>query len=53
MATFVRLGMEPDEVAERVIAGIKGDELYILTNPEFRGLIEDRFQRILAAYPES
>jgi NAD(P)-dependent dehydrogenase (short-subunit alcohol dehydrogenase family) len=50
LAAFVRMGQPPDEVAEKVMRGIMEDEVFIFTHPEFRNLIEDRFQRILTAY---
>jgi hypothetical protein len=53
MATFARLGHDPDDVAEKVLNGIKENQLYIFTHPEFRVLIEERFQRILSAYPKA
>ena len=42
--------MEPEAVAERVLAAIRDDELYAFTHPEMRGALEERFQAILAAY---
>jgi NAD(P)-dependent dehydrogenase (short-subunit alcohol dehydrogenase family) len=51
LAGSVEAGVEPDEIAEKVMRAIKDDELYIFTHPELRGLLEARFQRILAAYP--
>ena len=51
LAAFVRMGQPADDVAEKVMRGIMENELYIFTHPEFRNLIEDRFQRILSAYP--
>jgi hypothetical protein len=44
---------EPDEIAEKTMRGIRDNELYIFTHPELRGVLEDRFQRILAAYPKT
>jgi NAD(P)-dependent dehydrogenase (short-subunit alcohol dehydrogenase family) len=51
LAAFVRSGQEPDKVAEKVLRAIRENELYIFTHPEARYLLEERFQRILAAYP--
>jgi NAD(P)-dependent dehydrogenase (short-subunit alcohol dehydrogenase family) len=50
---LLRAGMDPDEVAEKVMHGIKENELHIFTDPEWRGPIEEHFQRMLAAYPQS
>jgi NAD(P)-dependent dehydrogenase (short-subunit alcohol dehydrogenase family) len=44
-------GAEPDKLAEQVVHGIRENELYIFTQPETRGFLEERFQRILAAHP--
>ena len=46
----VRTGMDPAEVARRVVAAIRNDELYVFTHPEMRGAVEERFQAILAAF---
>jgi NAD(P)-dependent dehydrogenase (short-subunit alcohol dehydrogenase family) len=51
LASFVRMGQLPDEIAETTMRGIMANELFVFTHPEFRNFVEDRFQRILAAYP--
>src|SRR5262249_56577283 len=53
LAAFVRMGQPPDEVAEKVMRGIMENELFVFTHPEFRNLVEDRFQRVLTAYPQA
>jgi len=53
MAAFVRSGLDPDEVAAKVMHAIQEDELYIFTHPEYRAFIEERFQLILAAYSKA
>jgi len=50
VAERVRTGMGPAEVARRVVAAIRNDELYVFTHPEMRGAVEERFQAILAAF---
>jgi hypothetical protein len=45
------MGQSPQEVAEKAMRGIMENELFVFTHPEFRNLLEDRFQRILGAYP--
>jgi hypothetical protein len=42
--------MDPAEVAQRVLAAIRTDELYVFTHPDARGAVEERFQAILAAF---
>ena len=41
-------GSAPSEVAARVLAAIRGDELYVFTHPEMRGEVEERFAAIMA-----
>jgi NAD(P)-dependent dehydrogenase (short-subunit alcohol dehydrogenase family) len=49
-AELVRTGMDPAEVARRVLAAIRNDELYVFTHPDARGAVEERFQAILGAF---
>ena len=51
LKALVRAGMDPDEIAEKVIHGIKENELFIFSHPEWRSTLEEHFRRILAAYP--
>ncbi len=53
LADLLRAGMSVDEVAARVMAAIRDDDLYVFTHPEMRGVLEDRFRRILAAYDKA
>jgi NAD(P)-dependent dehydrogenase (short-subunit alcohol dehydrogenase family) len=48
---FLRTGLDPSNVAERVIAGIENGTLHILTHPEFMAMIEERFRQILNSRP--
>ncbi len=50
---LLRAGMNPDEVAARVVAAIHDNDLYVFTHPEMRGALEDRFRRVLAAYDKA
>ena len=45
------LWMDPVECGERVLAGIRNDDLYIFTHREFREGAEERFQAMLASFP--
>ena len=47
---LVEGGMDPRMLAERVLEGIRDDELYIVTHPELKGAIEARFDAILEAF---
>jgi NAD(P)-dependent dehydrogenase (short-subunit alcohol dehydrogenase family) len=49
-AERVHTGMDPAEVARRVLAAARDDELYIFTHPETREAVEERFRAILAAF---
>src|SRR3982074_2082842 len=42
-------GLDPADVAARVIEAIRNDQLYIFTHPGMRAEVEDRFAAILAA----
>lgn len=46
------LWMTADEVGERVLAGIKANDLYIMTHPEFAKGMRTRFDAILASMPD-
>ena len=46
------LWMDPVECGERVLAGIRDDDLYIFTHREFREGAEERFQAMLASFPD-
>jgi NAD(P)-dependent dehydrogenase (short-subunit alcohol dehydrogenase family) len=46
------LYMDPIKVGERVLEGIRRDDLYIFTHPEFRDGIRARCDAIMAAVPK-
>jgi NAD(P)-dependent dehydrogenase (short-subunit alcohol dehydrogenase family) len=46
------LWMDPLEVGERVLAGIRDDDLYIFTHREFREGADERFKAMLASFPD-
>jgi NAD(P)-dependent dehydrogenase (short-subunit alcohol dehydrogenase family) len=46
------LWMDPIECGERVLAGIRNDDLYIFTHREFREGAEERFRAMLASFPD-
>jgi NAD(P)-dependent dehydrogenase (short-subunit alcohol dehydrogenase family) len=47
-----KLGMDPIEVAEKVLAAIKRNHFYIFPHPEFRDELRAIFDEVLAALPE-
>jgi NAD(P)-dependent dehydrogenase (short-subunit alcohol dehydrogenase family) len=44
-------GMDPIEVGECVVRGIRANAAYIFTHPEFREALESQFQAVLSAFP--
>jgi hypothetical protein len=53
LTTLIRAGMDPQEVARRVITAVRDNDLYIITHPDTRSAVEERFRQILAAYDKS
>jgi NAD(P)-dependent dehydrogenase (short-subunit alcohol dehydrogenase family) len=49
IAQRLRAGLDPSEVAARVLAAISEDELYVFTHPEMREEVKERFAAITAA----
>ena len=49
IAERLQSGLDPSQIAARVLAAIRGDELYVFTHPEMRGEVEERFAAIRAA----
>jgi len=45
-------GMDPLEAGERVLNGIRNNDLFILTHPEFKPGVQERFDAILSSFPE-
>jgi NAD(P)-dependent dehydrogenase (short-subunit alcohol dehydrogenase family) len=46
------LWMDPRECGDRVLRGVRANDLYILTHPEFRDGTAERFEAILASFPD-
>jgi NAD(P)-dependent dehydrogenase (short-subunit alcohol dehydrogenase family) len=42
--------LDPDEVAEQVLAAVREDELYVITHPGWLSLVRERFAAIEAAF---
>jgi NAD(P)-dependent dehydrogenase (short-subunit alcohol dehydrogenase family) len=49
IAVRIEAGIDPADVAQRVLAAIRNDELYIFTHPNMRQTVEGRFAAIQAA----
>jgi NAD(P)-dependent dehydrogenase (short-subunit alcohol dehydrogenase family) len=45
----IQSGLDPSDVAARVLTAIRNDDLYVFTHPEMRVAAEERFAAILAA----
>ncbi|HXC57310.1 MAG TPA: SDR family NAD(P)-dependent oxidoreductase [Rhizomicrobium sp.] len=52
-AANVLSGIDPDIVGQRVVEGVRDNDLYIFTHPQFREFTEARFKNILAAFDKS
>ena len=46
-------GLDPSDIASRVLAAIREDQLYVFTHPEMRAELEDRFAAIMAAMDQA
>ena len=53
IAERVQSGLDPSDVAARVLAAIREEELYVFTHPEMRAELEDRFAAIMAAMEQA
>jgi len=45
-------GMDPVEVGEKVLRGIRNNDFYILPHPEFKEEFQESFDEIIAALPD-
>jgi NAD(P)-dependent dehydrogenase (short-subunit alcohol dehydrogenase family) len=45
-------GMEPEEVGEKVLAGIRRNALYIFSHPEFKEELREIFDEAIASLPD-
>jgi NAD(P)-dependent dehydrogenase (short-subunit alcohol dehydrogenase family) len=52
LAQVHQVGMDPLEVAEKVVAAIKANRFYIFPHPEFKDELEEVFDQILAEFPD-
>jgi NAD(P)-dependent dehydrogenase (short-subunit alcohol dehydrogenase family) len=49
IAERLKAGLDPSQVAARVLAAVRADQLYVFTHPEMRGEVDQRFAAIEAA----
>jgi NAD(P)-dependent dehydrogenase (short-subunit alcohol dehydrogenase family) len=52
-AAMVSAGIDPQEVARRVMRAIHDNDLYVFTHPEYRSFVEEKFRNVLAAHDKS
>jgi NAD(P)-dependent dehydrogenase (short-subunit alcohol dehydrogenase family) len=53
IAERLKAGLDPSQVATRVVAAIRADELYVFTHPEMRGEVDARFAAIEASMDQA
>ena len=46
-----KMGMSPEEVGEKVLAGIRRNRLYIFSHGEFKEELQDLFDEVLESLP--
>lgn len=51
LARVLPTGMDPLEVGEKVLRGIKRNDFYIFSHPEFKDEFQESFDEIIAALP--
>jgi NAD(P)-dependent dehydrogenase (short-subunit alcohol dehydrogenase family) len=52
LANVHQAGMSPDEVAAKVLDGVRADRFYIFSHPEHKDELREVFDEILADYPD-
>ncbi len=52
LASIHEAGMEPDEIAAKVIDAIRSNRFYVFTHPEHKDELREVFDEILADYPD-
>lgn len=52
LADIHKVGMDPVEVGEKVLAGIRRNDLHIFPHPEFKEELREIFNEVLSALPE-
>jgi NAD(P)-dependent dehydrogenase (short-subunit alcohol dehydrogenase family) len=48
--TWKDRGADPADVARAVVRGVKNEDFYILSHPEVRSLVEDRYKELIEAF---
>lgn len=50
---LAKVGISPRTVGRMVLEAVRNDELYVITHPDFRPLVETRFKAILSGFERS
>lgn len=50
---LIRNGLDPADVASRVVAAVRANDLYVFTHPEMRTEVENRFTAIKSAFDKA
>jgi NAD(P)-dependent dehydrogenase (short-subunit alcohol dehydrogenase family) len=53
LEALVQAGLDPQMVAQRVMAAVRDNDMYIFTDAEYRAAVEERFDKILAAFDKA
>jgi len=51
MRKFMAVAMDPAEAGRHVLDGVRRNDLYILTHPEFEPAVRERMEALLASFP--
>ena len=51
-AAIYAIAMQPQEVGRRVLQGIKRNDMYIITHPEFSNIVKARCEALLISMPQ-
>jgi NAD(P)-dependent dehydrogenase (short-subunit alcohol dehydrogenase family) len=46
-------GIDPAVVGQRVVEGVKDDDMYIFTHVEYESVVRERFERVMAGFQKS
>jgi NAD(P)-dependent dehydrogenase (short-subunit alcohol dehydrogenase family) len=52
LASIHQAGMEPDEIAAKVLEAVRANRFYVFTHPEHKDELREVFDEILADYPD-
>jgi hypothetical protein len=45
-------GMDPEEIGEKVLRAIRGNDFYVFTHPDHRDELREVFDETIAAFPD-